>query len=209
MSDSKPRINDLQQAYSASKRLNKMNPKQVRRLKRISRLENRKHTRQFWLRTSMWASSCCLVALVGSLTLQGLMTDFENFLAQVDPHSFSAQHYQVVETHNIVEGQYQTTIAQQKAKLDDTLAGSKETLMTVRQFYGQLVHSEKDVWFIADCQNQTLLEVRKDLLEELGVPKHNILEYEQGQLLALSKNQSGQLINIAAPTTGKNLYACP
>ncbi|AOT07284.1 hypothetical protein [Pseudoalteromonas luteoviolacea] len=209
MNDSQPKINELQQAYSAAKRHHKMSPKQVRKLKRLSRLENRKHTRQFWLRTSLWASSCCLVALVGSLSLQNILYDFEVFLAQLEPNSFSAQQYDIVETHNIVEGSYQTTIAQQKTQLDEALTGSKEKLLKISQFYGKLVHSQEGVWFIADCNNQTLIEVRESLLNELIVPEERAFDYQQGQLLALSKNQSGQLINITAPSSGKGLYACP
>ncbi|ESP93093.1 MULTISPECIES: hypothetical protein [Pseudoalteromonas] len=208
MKNSQHQLNELQQAYSIAKRHNKMSSKQVRKLKRLSRLENRKHTRQFWLRTSLWASSCCVLALVGSLSLQSILNDFETFLAQLEPNSFSSQ-YDVVETHNIVEGQYQTTIAQQKAQLDDSLAGSQAKLNEVSQFYGKLVHSERDVWFIADCQNQTLIEVRKSLLDELGVPDDLSVASDQGLLLALGKNQSGQLVSITAPPSGKALYACP
>ncbi|MBQ4840086.1 MULTISPECIES: hypothetical protein [Pseudoalteromonas] len=208
MKDSQPQLNELQQAYSIAKRQNKMSSKQIRKLKRLSRLENRKHTRQFWLRTSLWASSCCVLALVGSLSLQSILSDFETFLAQLEPNSFSSQ-YDVVETHNIVEGQYQTTIAQQKAQLDDSLAGSQAKLNEVSQFYGKLVHSERDVWFIADCQNQTLIEVRKSLLDELGVPDDLSVASDQGLLLALGKNQSGQLVSITTPPSGQALYACP
>ncbi|KID54765.1 hypothetical protein JF50_23085 [Pseudoalteromonas luteoviolacea] len=209
MNDSQPKINELQQAYRAAKRHQKMSPKQVRKLKRLSRLENRKHTRQFWLRTSLWASSCCLVALIGSLSLQSILSDFETFLTHLEPHSFSPQQYDTVETHTIIAGSYQTTIAQQKTQLDDALAGSQEKLREVSQFYGKLVHSEEGVWFIADCNNQTLIEVRESLLNELVVPSERAFDYQQGQLLALSKNQSGQLVNITAPPSEAPLYACP
>ncbi|KZN32610.1 hypothetical protein N474_03570 [Pseudoalteromonas luteoviolacea CPMOR-2] len=202
-------MNELEQAYSNAKRQQRMSAKQTRRLKRMSRIENRKHTRQFWLRTTAWATSCCAVALIGSLSLQNTLNDFELFLTKIEPAEFNTEQYQSIETHNLVEGEYLTTIAQQKQQLDNSLEGAKATLTEIHQTYGKLIHSEDGAWFIADCQNATLIEVRKSVLDELNVPKMHDAQLEQGVLLALSRNNQGQLLKIAAPTEGNNLHACP
>ncbi|MCF2860436.1 hypothetical protein L1286_23510 [Pseudoalteromonas sp. SMS1] len=202
-------MNELEQAYSNAKRQQRMSAKQTRRLKRRCRLENRKHTRQFWLRTTAWATSCCAVALIGSLSLQNTLSDFELFLTQIRPTDFNTEQYQSIETHHLVEGEYLTTIQQQKQQLDSSFEGAKATLNEVHQSYGKLVHSEDGAWFIADCQNTTLIEVRKSVLDQLNAPDMRDASLKQGVLLALSRNNQGQLLKIAAPTTIKNLYACP
>ncbi|KZN62592.1 hypothetical protein [Pseudoalteromonas luteoviolacea] len=202
-------MNELEQAYSNAKRQHKMSAKQTRRLKRMGRLENRKHTRQFWLRTTAWATSCCAIALVGSLTLQNTLKDFELFLTKIEPTELNLEHYESIETHNLIEGEYLTTIQQQKQLLDTSLEGAKETLNQVHQSYGKLIHSEEGTWFIADCQNETLIEVRKSVLDELNAPRMLDTQADQGVLLALSRNNKGQLLKIATPIEGKNLYACP
>ncbi|OCQ20525.1 hypothetical protein A7985_15920 [Pseudoalteromonas luteoviolacea] len=167
-------MNELEQAYSNAKRQQRMSTKQTRRLKRITRLANRKQTRQFWLRTTGWATSCCAIALIGSLSLQNTLNDFELFLTNVKPTEFNTEQYQSIETHNLVEGEYLTTIQQQKQQLDSSLEGAKATLNQIHQSYGKLIHSEEGAWFIADCKNETLIEVRKSVLDELGAQDYSI-----------------------------------
>ncbi|KZN42131.1 hypothetical protein [Pseudoalteromonas luteoviolacea] len=202
-------MNELKQAYSNAKRQQKMSAKQTRRLKRMSRLENRKHTRQFWLRTTAWATSCCAIAIVGSLTLQNTLKDFELFLTKIEPTEFNLEQYESIETHNLIEGEYLTTIQQQKQLLDTSLEGAKATLNQIHQSYGKLIHSDEGAWFIADCKNETLIEVRKSVLDELNAPRMLDTQADQGVLLALSRNNKGQLLKIAPPIEGRNLYACP
>ena len=76
-----------------------------------------------------------------------------------------------------------------------TIALSSLLTCSAMAVAGRLVSVDND-WYIADCEQNVIVQIKQSLLEELQ--EHGTLDthIHQGDLLALDQNKQGQIIAL-------------
>ncbi|MBD1584029.1 hypothetical protein [Pseudoalteromonas sp. S16_S37] len=182
----------LKQEFDAQKRQNKLSNKQLNQFKSICKKPQKK---------SPWATMQWLCASIGAVFLAHLL--YSEYHKTTQPlYTLNLDDYQQVEVHTLENGQYSLSRVTAKQHLDETL---KQDTHAAKQRYsgrGQLIEKQANKWFIADCQQQTLLEVSAQLVAQLT--KQNAFEENKiGTMIAFTKNPKGQLVSLAALDVGK------
>ncbi|BBN80735.1 hypothetical protein PA25_07200 [Pseudoalteromonas sp. A25] len=182
----------LKEEFDAQKRQNKLSKKQLAQFKTACKKPKDK---------SPWATMQWVCASIGAIFLAHLL--YSEYDKTVHPlHTLNLNDYQQVEIHTIKNGQYSLSRVTAKQHLDDSLAKDTQTLKQLYSGRGQLIEKHTNTWVIADCQQQTLLEVSAQLVAQLT--KHNAFEENKvGTMVAFEKNFKGQLVSLAALDIGK------
>ncbi|WP_052713180.1 hypothetical protein [Pseudoalteromonas rubra] len=200
MSD-KQQAEQLRQAYQQAKQQHKPSALQQRQLKQTCRAANAAVRQVSWWQRGQWILACGALLVLATV----MVTQEHSQHATVPVYALSYDDYEQVETHSVEQGHYVTHIREQKQALDKQFSQQQKRL-SEQHFYGRLVHSDQDTWFVADCRNKTLLEIKHSVLDALqGEPV--LSELAPGQMLALDKNTDGHLTTIAA--VPRTVYACP
>ncbi|AZZ99215.1 hypothetical protein [Pseudoalteromonas sp. R3] len=200
MNDKSP-TDQLRQAYQQAKEQNKPPAFEQRHLKHICRAANSNSRPISWWQRSQWILACGALIVLATV----MVTQEQTQHTALPVYALSFDDYEQVETHSVEQGHYVTHIREQKQALDKHFDQQHQQLREQR-FYGRLVHSDKDTWFVADCRSKTLLEIKQSVLVALQ-DGTRLPELSQGQMLALDKNTEGHLTTIIpAPSS---VYACP
>ncbi|TMP25107.1 hypothetical protein CWB99_21520 [Pseudoalteromonas rubra] len=200
MNDKSP-TDQLRQAYQQAKKQSKPSALEQRHLKHICRAANSAPKQISWWQRSQWTLACGALIVLATV----MITQEQTQHAALPVYALSFDDYEQVETHSVEQGHYVTHIREQKQALDKHFDQQHQKLNEQR-FYGRLVHSDNDTWFVADCRSKTLLEIKQSVLNALQ-DVTEFSELSQGQMLALDKNTEGHLTTII-PAPG-NVYACP
>ncbi|WP_440053735.1 hypothetical protein ACSLBF_12615 [Pseudoalteromonas sp. T1lg65] len=198
--------NQLKQAYLSQKQ-----PRQLSTLQRIQiRIAHFRQTSTLKnkLQYVQWSAVACSLALLCGVWFKNSPT--ANTMAEfASVHDIDYQNYGRIETHEITQGKYHAQIRAKKTQLEDSLKQSQEVINQVR--YGQLVKATATEWLIAECNTETLLEIKSSLLAELQVMENKpISGPQQNNVLALIADTSGHIIAIEGLTGGQlPQHACP
>ncbi|WP_125782344.1 hypothetical protein [Pseudoalteromonas rubra] len=198
MSD-KPQAEQLRQAYQQAKQQHKPTALQQRQLKQACRAANAAVRQVSWWQRGQWILAC------GALLVLATVMVTQEHIQHTTVYALSYGDYEQVETHSVEQGHYVTHIREQKQALDKQFSQQQKRLNEQR-FYGRLVHSDQDTWFVADCRSKTLLEIKHSVLDALQA-EPVLSDLAPGQMLALDKNTDGHLTTIAA--VPRSVYACP
>lgn len=200
MSD-KSQADRLKQAYQHAKQQHKPSALDQRQLKQVCRAANTSAKQISWWQRGQWVLACGALMVLATVMLS---QEHRQQSAQA-LYALSFDDYEQVETHSVEQGHYVTQLRAQKHTLDKQFKQQHQQLSEQR-FYGRLVHSDANTWFVADCRNKTLLEIKHSVLAALQ-DDVMLSDMSPGQMLALDKNTDGHLTTIAA-APGK-VYACP
>lgn len=137
-----------------------------------------------------------MASLFFALALFGFVMLEYNYRELTNIYAVDLSDYQWVEVHELdSKGSYVSNLKQQKQTLDTNYQQALANHQARTSFTGRLVSVDND-WYIADCEQNVLVQIKQSLLEELQ--KHGTLDthIHQGDLLALDQNKQGQIIAL-------------
>ncbi|WP_295511891.1 hypothetical protein [uncultured Pseudoalteromonas sp.] len=137
-----------------------------------------------------------MASLFVALALFGFVMLEYNYRELTNIYAVDLSDYQWVEVHELdSKGSYVSNLKQQKQMLDTNYQQALANHQARTSFTGRLVSVDND-WYIADCEQNVLVQIKQSLLEELQ--KHGTLDthIHQGDLLALDQNKQGQIVAL-------------
>ncbi|WP_105167606.1 hypothetical protein [Pseudoalteromonas sp. T1lg23B] len=177
----------LKAEFNRHKQQNKLSRAQVNQFKKQCKSQK---NRPLWPRMQWTFTSLAAVFLAYLLFIESQPTHQPLYVLDVEQ-------YQQVEVHTLQEGQYSRALILQKQQLDSAKQTATDNLNQVYATRGRLIEKHADTWFIADCQQQTLLEISTELIAQI-TQKNDYQANQVGTLLAFRRNAQGQLVSLAA-----------
>lgn len=157
---------------------------------------------KFW-QQAQWAMACAGLLFLGALWIQP-----ESEIHQM--YALDLTQYEHIEHHSKEDGQYKLHITRNHTlqSPDSIQAKHSELLAQARSFHGRIIDNNSEFLLIADCKENTLLEIEKSLVRDLsGFNLEGRLH--QGELLALTSNKKGLLVNLTTLSQKQGIYSCP
>ncbi|CAM4024424.1 hypothetical protein [Pseudoalteromonas byunsanensis] len=177
----------LKAEFSKQKQQNRLSQAQINQLKKQCRSSK---TPPLWPRMQ-WAFASLAAIFLAYL----LFTDSSPNSQPL--YALNFEKYQQVEIHTLQQGQYNRALISQKQQLDNAMQAAKDNLSQVYATQGRLIEKQTDTWFIADCQQQTLLEISTELIAQI-TQQNDYQTNQVGTLLAFKRNAQGQLVSLSA-----------
>ncbi|KPM85515.1 hypothetical protein [Pseudoalteromonas lipolytica] len=137
-----------------------------------------------------------MTGVFAALAILGFVMLQYNNRELTDVYAVDLSDYQWLEVHELdAKGSYVSNLKQQKQSLDANYQQALANHQARTSFTGRLVTVDND-WYIADCEQNVIVQIKQSLLEELQ--KHGTLDthIHQGDLLALDQNKQGQIIAL-------------
>ncbi|CAH9054082.1 hypothetical protein PSECIP111951_00955 [Pseudoalteromonas holothuriae] len=145
---------------------------------------------------AIWPNIQWMCASIGAVFLAYLL--FTQSQSTMQPlYTLNLNNYQQIEVHSIENGQYHLSFTSQKQQLDQAMVQAAQIIKNAYQGHGRLIEKQTGKWFIADCKQQTLLEINTELVAKL-IDKHKVKTQAVGTLLTFKRNPQGQLISLSA-----------
>ncbi|OHU89162.1 MULTISPECIES: DUF4035 domain-containing protein [Pseudoalteromonas] len=179
--------NQLRAEFSKQKQQNRLSRAQINQLK--TQCTSQK-VKPVWPRVQWTFASLAAVFLA-------YLVFTESQVTQQPLYTLDFEQYQRVEKHTLHAGQYKRSLILQKQQLDNEMQVAKSNLNQAYATHGKLIEKQGDTWFIADCQQQTLLEISTELVAQL-TQRSDYQANQIGTLLAFKRNPQGQLVSLSA-----------
>ena len=189
----------LKQAYQQRKQQQGLTKQELELMKAKCRQPKQN---KFW-QQAQWAMACAGLLFLGALWIQP-----ENETTQM--YVLDLTQYEHIEHHGKEDGQYKVYITRNHTlqSPESIQAKHSELLAQARSFHGRIIDNNSEFLLIADCKENTLLEIEKSLVRDLsGLNLEGQLH--QGELLALTSNKKGLLVNLTTPSQNQGIYSCP
>ncbi|ALO43949.1 hypothetical protein [Pseudoalteromonas phenolica] len=157
---------------------------------------------KFW-QQAQWAMACAGLLFLGALWIQP-----ENETTQM--YALDLTQYEHIEHHSKEDGQYKVHITRNHTlqNPESIQAKHSELLAQARSFHGRIIDNNTEFLLIADCKENTLLEIEKSLVRDLS--DINLEgQLRQGEMLALTSNKKGLLVNLTTLNQNQGIYSCP
>ena len=177
---------DLKAHYQKRKAQHTLSPEQLTQMQKPQQARSKQQRFLGLQMTGVFAA----LAILGFIMLQ------YNNRELTDVYAVDLSDYHWLEVHALdAKGSYVSNLKQQKQTLDSDYQHALAAHQIRTRFTGRLVSVDND-WYIADCEQNILVQIKQSLLEELQ--KHGTLDthIHQGDLLALDQNQQGQIIAL-------------
>ena len=184
----------LKRAYQTHKRQNPLSRHALENIK--SKCRKPKNS-QFW-QQMQWATAC-----VGLLFLSVLLFKPEPDMTNL--YTLDLSQFDHIAHHSKKGGQYTVEITQSDSEL--LKAKHSELLRHARAFHGRVLENNSDYLLIADCKTNTLIEIEQSIVHELtGISFDKPIN--QGDMLALTSDKNGLLVDLTAQNSRFNQYHC-
>jgi hypothetical protein len=189
----------LKHAYQQQKQQHGLSKQDLEQMKAKCRQPKQN---KFW-QQAQWAMACAGLLFLGALWIQP-----QNEVTHL--YALDLTQYDNIEHHGKENGQYTVHITRkQKPKRPEAVqAEHSEILAQARSFHGRIIENNSEFLLIADCKENTLLEIEKSLLSDLSDLNLDG-QLRQGELLALTSNKKGLLVNLTTLSQNQGIYSCP
>ena len=189
----------LKQVYQRQKQQHGLSKQDLEQIKAKCRQPKQN---KFW-QQAQWAMACAGLLLLGALWIQP-----ESEVTHL--YALDLTQYDNIEHHGKENGQYTVHITRkQKPQYPDAVQTKhSELLAQARSFHGRIIENNSEFLLIADCKENTLFEIEKSLLSDLSDLNLDG-QLHQGELLALTSNKKGLLVNLTTLNQNQGIYSCP